>query len=173
MHQSWFQWAFSWCISLRLKAFLPILSASKTTFIWSSGYNLRAPDKLFMSILLTDLKKNPRNVTVCNKCPEGLDPWLWLWAQPRNQSCTGLKLSFCFTFLCEPDLGQRTLISIMTYHLIIVYHFMKSNYTCFNIFLVIQRNDMTFNLWLWCMAYLSWCLLFLWSLMKFTLVLST
>ena len=43
------------------------------------------------------------------------------------ESCTGRKLSFYFTFLCDPDLGQRTLILIMTYHLIIVYLFMKSN----------------------------------------------
>ena len=44
-----------------------------------------------------------------------------------SYSCTGRNLSFCFTFLCDPDLGQTTLILIMTYHLIIVYPFMKSN----------------------------------------------
>ena len=42
------------------------------------------------------------------------------------ESSTGHKLSFCFSFLCDPDLGQRTLIFIMTYHLIIVYLFIKS-----------------------------------------------
>ena len=42
------------------------------------------------------------------------------------ESCTEHKLSFCFTFLCDPDLGQRTLILIMTYHLIIVYLFIQS-----------------------------------------------
>ena len=42
------------------------------------------------------------------------------------ESGTGHKLSFCFTFLCDPDLVQRTLILIMTYHLIIVYIFIKS-----------------------------------------------
>ena len=42
------------------------------------------------------------------------------------ESCTGHKLSFCFTFLCDPDLGQRTLTLIMTYQLIIVYLFIKS-----------------------------------------------
>ena len=42
------------------------------------------------------------------------------------ESRTGHKLSFCFTFLCDPDLGQRTLILIMTYHLISVYIFIKS-----------------------------------------------
>ena len=50
----------------------------------------------------------------------------------ESESCIEHKLSFCFTFLCDPDLGQRTLILIMTYHLIIVYLFMKSNYTCFS-----------------------------------------
>ena len=43
------------------------------------------------------------------------------------ESCTGRNLSFCFTSLRDPDLGQRTFILIMTYHLIIVYPFMKSN----------------------------------------------
>ena len=43
------------------------------------------------------------------------------------ESCKGHKLSFCFTFLCDPDLGQRTLILIMKYHLIIIYLFTKSN----------------------------------------------
>ena len=42
------------------------------------------------------------------------------------ESCTGHKLSFCFTFLCDPNFGQRNLILIMTYHLIIVYLFIKS-----------------------------------------------
>ena len=42
------------------------------------------------------------------------------------ESCTGHKLSFCFTFLCDPDLGQRTLTLIMTYQLIIVYLFIMS-----------------------------------------------
>ena len=61
------------------------------------------------------------------------------------ESCIGHKLSFCFTFLCDPDLGRRTLILIMTYHLIIVYLFMKSNYTCFSSLQVLQRKDLTFN----------------------------
>ena len=42
------------------------------------------------------------------------------------ESCTGHKLSLYFTFLCDPDLGQKTLIMIMTYHHIIVYLFIKS-----------------------------------------------
>ena len=42
------------------------------------------------------------------------------------ESYTGHKLSFCFTFLCDPDLGQRTLTLIMTYQLIIVYLFIMS-----------------------------------------------
>ena len=36
------------------------------------------------------------------------------------------KSLFCSNFLCDPELGQRTLILIMTYHLIIVYLFNKS-----------------------------------------------
>ena len=73
-----------------------------------------------------------RNVTVCNKCPRrplimtlvpGCDPE----HSQGPESCTGHKLSFCFTFLCDPGLRQRTLILIMTHHLIIVYRFIKSN----------------------------------------------
>ena len=48
-------------------------------------------------------------------------------AKKKTESCTGHKLSFCFTFLCDPDLGQRTLILIITYHLIIVYFLFNSN----------------------------------------------
>ena len=64
--------------------------------------------------------------------PEGPFKWPWSLAATLNtakepESCTWRNLSFCFTFLCDPDLGQRTLILIMTYHLIIVYPFMKSN----------------------------------------------
>ena len=70
-----------------------------------------------------------RNVTVSNKCPRRslimtLIPGCDL---EHSQGTRVLHLSFCFTFLCDPDLGQRTLILIMTYHLIIVYPFMKSN----------------------------------------------
>ena len=65
-----------------------------------------------------------RNVTVCNKCPRRplimtLIP-VTLNTAKEPESCTGHKLSVCFTFLCDPDLGQRTLILIMTHHLIIV-----------------------------------------------------
>ena len=56
-----------------------------------------------------------------------LDPWLTLNTDKETESCTGHKLSLRFTFLCDPDLGQRTLILIMVYHLTIVYLFMKSN----------------------------------------------
>ena len=76
-----------------------------------------------------------RNVTVCNKRPRR--PLIMILipgcdiehsqAAKEPESCKGHKLSFCFTFLCDPDLGQRTLILIMTYHFIIVYIFMKSN----------------------------------------------
>ena len=57
--------------------------------------------------------------------PEGPLWWPWSLAVTLNiakepESCTGHKLSFCFTFLCDPDFGQRTLILIMTYYLIIV-----------------------------------------------------
>ena len=60
--------------------------------------------------------------------PEGPLYWPWSLAVTLNTTKEpGHKMSFCFTFLCDPDLGQRTLILIMTYHLIIVYLFMKSN----------------------------------------------
>ena len=62
------------------------------------------------------------------------------------ESCTGHKLSFCFTFLCDPDLGQRTLILVMIYHLFIVYLFIKSIKLASVVFLEMQRNDLTFNL---------------------------
>ena len=62
------------------------------------------------------------------------------------ESCTGHKLLFCFTVLCDPDLGQRTLILIMTYHFIIVYLFIKSIKLASVVFLEMQRNDLTFNL---------------------------
>ena len=64
----------------------------------------------------------------------------------EQESCTGHNLSFCFTFLCDPDLGQRALILIVTYHLIIVYLFIKSIKLASVVFLEMQRNDLTFNL---------------------------
>ena len=78
------------------------------------------------------MQKETRNVTLCNKCPRRplfmtLIPGCDLEQAKEPESCTGRKLSFCFTFLCDPDLGQRTLILIMTHHLIIVYLFLKSN----------------------------------------------
>ena len=45
----------------------------------------------------------------------------------ESESCTGRTFSFCFTFLCDPDLGGGTLILFMTSHLIIAYLFMKFN----------------------------------------------
>ena len=72
------------------------------------------------------------------------------------ESCTEHKLSFCFTFLCDSDLGQRTLILIMTYHLIIVYLFIKSIKLAS---VETQRKDLTFNLWLWpCLKCRNQCL---------------
>ena len=88
-------------------------------------------DRDFLPLLVTykieaDLKT--RNVTVYNKYPLRaliltFDP---LSKAMEPQTCTGHKLSFCFTFVCDFDLGRRTLILIMTYHLIIFYLFIKS-----------------------------------------------
>ena len=77
-------------------------------------------------------KIKTRNVTVCNKCPRRslimtLIPGCDLEHSQGTSLAQDVYLSFCFTFLCDPDLGQRTLILIMTYHLIIVYPFMKSD----------------------------------------------
>ena len=88
------------------------------------------------------------------------------------ESCTGHKLSFCFTFLCDPDLGQRNLILIMTYHLIIVYLFIKSIKLAPVVFfrnakkrLDLQPLTMTLTLSVGtnvlCVVYLSKCLIFL------------
>ena len=73
-----------------------------------------------------------RNVTVCNKCPRRslimtLIPGCDLEHSQGTSLAQDITCHFCFTFLCDPDLGQRILILIMTYHLIIVYPFMKSN----------------------------------------------
>ena len=83
-------------------------------------------------------KSSPKNIykqemlQYVTNAPEGPFYWPWSLAVTLNtakepESFTGHKLSFRFTFLCDLDLGQRTLILIMIYHLIIVYLFIKSN----------------------------------------------
>ena len=88
------------------------------------------------------------------------------------ESCTGHKLLFCLTFLCDPDRGQRTLILIMTYHLIIVYLFIKSIkfasvFFFRNAKIQLDLQPLTMILTLsvgnnvLCVVYLSRCLIFL------------
>ena len=65
-------------------------------------------------------QQSTRNCTVCNKCPRRplimtLIPGCDL---EYSRGTSGHKLSFYFTLLCYADLGQRTFILIMTYHLI-------------------------------------------------------
>ena len=64
----------------------------------------------------------------------------------ESESWTGHKLSFCFTLLCDPDLGQRTLILIMTYHHLSVYLFIKSIKLASEVLLEMQTKDLTVNL---------------------------
>ena len=85
-------------------------------FKGSSGLQLHITEhKQEMLQYVTNAPERPLILTLIPGCD--LEPG----------SCTGHKLSFCFTFLCDPDLGQRTLILIMTYHLIIEYLYIKSN----------------------------------------------
>ena len=43
-----------------------------------------------------------------------LIPGVTLNIARESESCTGRKLPFCFTFLCDPDLEQRFLVLIVT-----------------------------------------------------------